>query len=91
MPVVKIATRFDPTGPVTLALAGKCSGGCLGELRRAIEKARRTQKQIIIDMSEVTLVDRPSIQFLAAQARDNVVLINCPAYIKPWIAKEEGA
>jgi ABC-type transporter Mla MlaB component len=91
MPVIKFATRLDPAAPITLLLAGKCSGGCLGELRRAIEKARRTQKQIIIDMSEVTLVDRPSLQFLAEQVRDNVVLINCPAYIQPWIVKEEGA
>jgi len=91
MPLIKVATRLDPAGPITLALAGKCSGGCLGELRRAIEKARRTQKQIVIDMSEVTLVDRPSLQFLAAQARDNVMLINCPAYIRPWIVKEESA
>jgi hypothetical protein len=42
-------------------------------------------------MSEVTLVDRPSLQFLAAQSRDHVTLINCPAYIEPWIAREEGA
>ena len=40
MPMVRIATRQDPAGPVTLAIAGKCNGGCLGELRRAIQKAR---------------------------------------------------
>jgi hypothetical protein len=90
MPVVKIAPRRDPSAPVTLVIAGKCNGGCLGELRRAIEKARRTQRQIVIDMGEVTLVDRPSLQFLAAQARDNVTLINCPAYIQPWIARESS-
>jgi hypothetical protein len=86
--MVKIASRLDGAGAVTLLLAGKCSGGCLGELRRAIDKARRMQKQIVIDLSEVTLVDRPSIQFLAAQARENIKLINCPEYIEPWIARE---
>jgi anti-anti-sigma regulatory factor len=86
--MVKFAKALDPSGPVTLTLAGKCSGGSLGELRRAIEKARRMQKQIVIDMSEVTLVDRPSLQFLAAQARDQVKLINCPEYIEPWISRE---
>ena len=59
-------------GPVTLTLAGKCSGGCLGELRRAIDAPDDAQKQIVIDMSEVTLVDRPSLQFLAAQAREDI-------------------
>ncbi|HUA83132.1 MAG TPA: STAS domain-containing protein [Bryobacteraceae bacterium] len=87
--MLKFDKQIDPSGVVTLTLAGKCSGGSLGELRRAIEKARRMQRQIIIDMSEVTLVDRPSLQFLAAQVRDDVKLINCPEYIEPWIAREE--
>jgi len=91
MAMVRIAARQENNGTVTLVISGKCNGGCIGELKRAIEKARRMQKQIVIDMSEITLVDRPSIQFLAAQARDNVRLINCPAYIEPWIAREESA
>ena len=85
--MVKFA-QLDPTGPITLTLAGKCSGGCLGELRRAIDKARRMHKAIIIDMSEVTLVDRPSLQFLAAQSREDITLVNCPEYIEPWFKKE---
>ena len=88
--MVKIATRLDPSGALTLVLAGKCNGGCLGELRRAIDKARRMQRKIVIDMSEVTLVDRPSLQFLAEQVRDDVKLINCPEYIEPWISRESA-
>ncbi len=90
MPLVKIAVRHDSASVITLAIAGKCSGGCLGKLRRAIDRARRAQKQIAIDMSEVTLVDRPSLQFLAAQSRENITLLNCPAYIEPWIARESS-
>jgi hypothetical protein len=85
--MVKIA-NLDPMGPVTLTLAGKCCGGSLGELRRAIDKARRMQRQIVIDLGEVTLVDRPSLQFLAAQSREDIKLINCPEYIEPWISRE---
>lgn len=94
MSIVKVAPRnngLDPAAPVTLVIAGKCNGGCLGELRRAIDKARRMQRQIVIDMSEVTLVDRTSLQFLAAQSRANVTLINCPLYIQPWITREDAA
>jgi len=88
MSMVRIATHHDGNGSVTLSIAGKCNGGCIGELRRAIEKARRSHKSVFIDMSEITLVDRPSIQFLAEQARDNITLINCPPYIEPWIVRE---
>ncbi len=91
MSLARIATQNDGNGSVTLSIAGKCNGGCLGELRRAIEKARRSNKSVFIDMSEITLVDRPSVQFLAEQARDNVTLINCPPYIEPWIEREESA
>ena len=79
--------KLDIAGAVTLTLAGKCNGGSLGELRRAIDKARRLQKRIVIDLGEVTLVDRPSLQFLAEQARDDIKLINCPEYIEPWISR----
>ncbi len=72
------STRHDPmrAGDHAGTIAGKCSGGCLGELRRAIDRARRAQKQIVIDMSEVTLVDRPSLEFLAAQVRENITLVS---------------
>ena len=85
---LNIGTEHHVDGEVTLVLAGKCNGGSLGELRRAIDKARRMQQNIVIDMSEVTLVDRPSLQFLAAQAREDVRLVNCPEYIQPWIFRE---
>jgi anti-anti-sigma regulatory factor len=75
-------------GGVTVALSGKCNGASLGELRRAIERAHRSHKRVAIDLSEVTLIDRPSLQFLAAQTREDVTLTNCPEYIQPWIYRE---
>jgi anti-anti-sigma regulatory factor len=72
----------------TLSLAGKCNGNSLGELRRAIERARRARKHVVIDLGEVTLLDKPSVQFLAAQTREDVTLTNCPEYIQPWIYRE---
>ena len=81
-----IARRSDTDGAVTLSLAGKFGGGCLGELRRAIAVARKTCSEVVIDLGEVTLVDRPCLQFLAA-CRD-LRLINCPEYIQPWIDRQ---
>jgi anti-anti-sigma regulatory factor len=86
--MLKIDIKLDVDGDTTLALAGKCNGTALGELRRAIERVRRAHKQVVIDLSEVTLLDRPSLQFLAAQTREDVKLTNCPEYIQPWIYRE---
>ncbi len=80
----------DPLGPVTLTLVGKCGSGCLGELRRAIDRARRMQQEVVIDLGEVTLMDRPSLEFLAAQMHADIKLINCPEYIQPWIYRESS-
>jgi anti-anti-sigma regulatory factor len=86
--MLRIDIHLDTDGAAKLTLAGKCNGTSLGELRRAIERARRTRKRVLIDLSEVTLLDRPSLQFLAAQTREDVTLTNCPEYIQPWIYRE---
>jgi len=82
---VTFAKRIDVDGAVVLSLAGKFNGGSLGELRRAIDNAMRIHREIVIDLSEVTLVDRSCVQFLAA--RQDIKLVNCPEYIQPWIGK----
>jgi anti-anti-sigma regulatory factor len=86
--MLRININLDTEGDAKLTLAGKCNGTSLGELRRAIERARRTRKRVLIDLSEVTLLDKPSLQFLAAQTREDVTLTNCPEYIQPWIQRE---
>ncbi len=86
--MLRIDIRLDLEGDATLALAGKCNGTSLGELRRAIDRARRSHKRVVIDLGEVTLLDRPSLQFLAAQMREDITLTNCPEYIQPWIYRE---
>ena len=77
------------SGPVTvkLSLWGKVNGGCLGELRRQIHKARSAHKEIEIDLSEVTLVDRHGLAFLIEQSAEDVHLTNCPEYIQPWVER----
>jgi anti-anti-sigma regulatory factor len=88
--MLRIDIRFENGGGATLALAGKFNGTSLGELRRAIERARRAHKRVSIDLSEVTLLDKPSLQFLAAQSREDITLTNCPEYIEPWIYRESS-
>lgn len=86
--MLRIDIKLETDGDATLALAGKCNGTSLGELRRAIERARRARRRVVIDLGEVTLLDKPSLQFLAAQTREDVTLANCPEYIQPWIYRE---
>jgi ABC-type transporter Mla MlaB component len=82
-----IAGNTEASEAVTLVLAGKMSANSLGELRRQIGEARNRRKQVVLDLGEVTLVDRHSAEFLAAQTADVVRLVNCPEYIERWIPR----
>lgn len=82
-----VSVGMQDPAMVRVSPLGKLVGGSLGELRRAIEKARKTHKEILIDLSEVTLLDRHSLTFLASQSGENVRLINCPEYLAPWFER----
>ena len=85
---MRITLKAENLETVTVALSGPLSGACLGELRREIERAQRMRKRVTIDLSEVTLLDRYSLTFLASQTRADIALLNCPQYIEPWLARE---
>jgi anti-anti-sigma regulatory factor len=87
--MLKIESKPEATGTVRLALTGRMHANSLGELRRAIDRARRKRfSRVALDLSEITLADRASIDFLAQQRREEIDLINCPAYLEAWIAKD---
>jgi hypothetical protein len=85
---MRITVKAENEDTATLALSGPLNGAGLGELRREIGRAQRLRKRVTIDLGEVTLLDRYSLTFLAAQALESIELLNCPKYIEPWLAKE---
>src|SRR5262249_24096239 len=87
--MVKISPK-EPIGPGTVGPSPKHKArrGWAQGPGRETERRGRMQREIIIDMSEVTLVDRPSRQFLASQMAEDIKLVNCPEYIEPWFKKE---
>jgi anti-anti-sigma regulatory factor len=87
--MLKIESKPEATGTVRLALAGRIHANSLGELRRAIDRARRQRfRRVALDLSEITLADRASIDFLAQQSREEIELVNCPPYLASWIERE---
>jgi anti-anti-sigma regulatory factor len=72
---------------ITLLLNGRFSEDALPELEQSITEARGARKRVVIDLSEVTLVDRKTVQYFSEQAVSNVKLINCPVYLLRWITQ----
>jgi anti-anti-sigma regulatory factor len=67
---------------VTILLNGKFSEDSLAELEVSIAAARGANQPVVMDLSEVTLVDRKAVEYLADQ---NVRIVNCPVYLRRWI------
>lgn len=56
----------------------------LPELKSVIASERDTSR-IVLDLKDVTLVDREVVHFLGQYETDKIRLKNCPAYIRDWI------
>jgi hypothetical protein len=71
-------------GGVVLTLIGRISDENLPELKSVIASEQAISR-IVLDLKDVTLVDREVIHFLGQCETDRIGLQNCPAYIRDWI------
>jgi len=55
-------------------------------LRAAIDQE---QGAMVIDLEEISVVDRSAVDLLALSVARGVTLRNCPGYIREWITREE--
>jgi anti-anti-sigma regulatory factor len=47
--------------------------------------------RIVLDLKDLTLVDRDAVQFLERCESDSIKLRNSPAYIREWIERERNS
>jgi ABC-type transporter Mla MlaB component len=78
----------DQSDALTLAISGNVSQEALPEIALLIDHAKRDHEKVILDLSEVTLLDPAAAQFFADQFRGGVRLSNCPVYIRRWIVRD---
>jgi hypothetical protein len=72
---------------VVFTLSGQMDAENVAELKEAIESEARGRR-IVLELSDLTLVDRDAVKFLECCETDSIKLENCPAYIREWIARE---
>ena len=68
-------------------LSGRIEAEYLPELRRLVE-GEDGRRPLALDLSEVKLVDRDAVRFLAECEAAGATLENCPGYVREWIARE---
>lgn len=53
--------------------------------------AAESDGTVLLDLREVTLVDRQAVRFLARAQAGGVRIVNCPEYVLTWIAAESAS
>ena len=70
-------------GEAVFRLSGRLDAEGVAELERLF-KAETNGRRIVLDLKDLTLVDREAIIFLAKCEAD-VQIKNCPPYIREWM------
>ena len=81
----------DSEGCVSrLRLSGRIQSNRIACIRSAMNDGCA---RIILDLSEVTLVDIPVVRFLIRCEDEGIELVQCPPYVREWMLRErtEGA
>ena len=56
----------------------------------ALLKSESSDRDVILDLRHVKLVDRDAVLFLASREASGTELRNCSAYIREWIRQEKN-
>ena len=74
-------------GEVILRLSGRMNAENVGELE-AMFRSEGKGRRVVLDLKDLTLVDRDAVRFLMRCEADSIKIKNCPAYIREWITRE---
>lgn len=76
-------------GRVVLTLSGRIEIEDLSELQRLLD-LESSDQQIVLNLRDVTLVDRDAVKFLVGCRAKGIQIENCPSYVNKWIEQERA-
>jgi transcriptional regulator with GAF, ATPase, and Fis domain len=87
--VLKIEKESDGH-TMSLRLSGRIQSADIGNITAQMGD---DSVRMLLDLSEVTLVDVEAVRFLSNCEHEGIVLVHCPLYVREWILREraEGA
>ena len=69
-------------------LSGRIEKPAIVELRRLFE-CQTDYRGIVLDLKDVSVIDREVMRFFVRCKADGVKLENCASYIREWMAREK--
>jgi len=86
--MVKIQRTAD-RGTVVLTVSGRLDAENVGQLCDSLD-AIPIDRTVALDLRDLVLADRAVVRLLREfEERKRIVLRNCPAYIRIWMAAED--
>jgi anti-anti-sigma regulatory factor len=79
-------TCVTAAGSTRVIVSGRIGAPQLPELRRCLEA--ENSGNVVLDLTEVNLVDERVVQFLLRCEEQGIGLVGCPAYIREWMVRE---
>jgi anti-anti-sigma regulatory factor len=68
-------------------VSGRIEAQAIAELRRLFE-LQTDYGEIVVDLRDVSLVDREAMRFFVRCEADGVTLENCTPYIREWMERD---
>ena len=68
-------------------LSGRIERQAIAELRRLFE-CQTDYRDIVLDLKDVSVIDREVMQFFLHCEADGVKLEKCPGYVREWMKRE---
>jgi hypothetical protein len=74
-------------GEIVFTLSGRIRREDVAGLKTLFGSEEKS-RPIVLDLKDLTLVDRDAVRFLARCEADGFKLTNCSAYVRDWITRE---
>ncbi len=87
--MLKIESTCDTEKGLPVALAGSLDADHLIELEDLVRRAARDGQRLFFDLSQIRMVDRQAVAFLATGAGCEAHLTGCPTWLRKWLDAED--
>jgi anti-anti-sigma regulatory factor len=78
--MLRISIQETPGNIATLHLEGHLAGAWIAELSETCERILIEGKRLVLDLQNVSLIDRPGFDLLAALSHRAVSLVGCSPF-----------
>jgi hypothetical protein len=87
--MLKITKQTESTKRVRVKFHGNFTGDYVPEVEKALSGNGCNKSEVVLDLMNVTFVDRQAMEFLRkAISKKTIAIENVPSYVTRWIEQE---